>query len=298
MADLRLGYVGVGAMGLPMALNLRRADFPVTFVTGRAAAAEELVAAGAARAATAADVARGSDIVCLCVPADAEIEDALYRADGVLAGLQPGGVIVEMSTASPGVVRRAAERASAQGAQVLDCPVSGGVGGAQRGTLTLMVGGEAAVLERCRPALAAMGQNIYHVGPVGMGKTFKLINQMLHGAGLALAAEALALGARAGADLALLFDVVRNSSGDSRSWQSAVPVLRGPADSPVGFTLGLMRKDVRLALQLGQEQNVPLPTASAGYQQFAAAAALGLGQRNSGEVGRVMEHLLGVRFED
>jgi 3-hydroxyisobutyrate dehydrogenase-like beta-hydroxyacid dehydrogenase len=296
MPDLRLGYVGVGAMGLPMALNLRRAGFPVAFVTGRAAAADELVTAGAARHTTAREVAAASDMVCVCVPADTEIEDALYREDGILAGLAPGGVVIEMSTATPGVVQRAAERAAAQGLHILDCPVSGGVGGAQRGTLTLMVGGEAAVLERCRPALEAMGKQIFHCGPVGMGKVFKIINNMLGGVQAALAAEALALGVRAGADLKLLHQVVQVSSGDSAAWRGAVPTLTGPPDSPVGFKLDLMRKDVGLALQLGRESNVPLGIASAGYQQYTAAAAIGLGSRNSSEVGRVMERLLGFSF--
>jgi 3-hydroxyisobutyrate dehydrogenase-like beta-hydroxyacid dehydrogenase len=295
MPDLRLGYVGVGAMGLPMALNLRRAGFPVAFVTRRATAADELLAAGATRHETARAVAEASEIVCMCVPADAEVADAIERPDGILAGLAPGGVIVEMSTASPGVVQRAAERAAKQGVAVLDCPVSGGVGGARRGTLTLMVGGDAAVMERCLPALEAMGKQIYHVGPVGMGKVFKIINNMLGGVQSALAAEALALGVRAGADLKLLHQVVQVSSGDSAAWRGALPSLAAP-DGPVGFKLDLMRKDVGLALQLGRESNVPLTIASAGYQQFTAAAASGLGERNSAEVGRVLERLLGIRF--
>ncbi|MCC6628491.1 MAG: NAD(P)-dependent oxidoreductase [Chloroflexi bacterium] len=296
MPDLRLGYVGVGAMGLPMALNLRKAGFPVAFVTGRSAAAEPLLAAGATRYATARAVTEASDAVCLCVPADAEIDDSLDRADGILAGLAPGGVVIEMSTASPGVVQRAAVRAAARGGHVLDVPVSGGVTGAQKGTLTLMVGGDAAVLERCRPALAAMGTNIYHVGPVGMGKVFKIINNMLGGVQAALAAEALALGVRAGADLGLLHEVVKVSSGDSAAWRGALPALAAGEDGPVGFKLALMRKDVGLALQLGRDSDVPLTIASAGYQQYAAASANGLNDRNSAEVGRVIERLLGMRF--
>jgi 2-hydroxymethylglutarate dehydrogenase len=296
MPDLRLGYIGVGAMGLPMALNLRRAGFAVAFATRRQAAADELTGAGATRYATAREVAQASDAVCVCVPADPEVEDALHRPDGILAGLRPDGVVIEMSTASPGVVQRAAQAAAERGIHILDCPVSGGVGGAERGTLTLMVGGDATILERCRPALEAMGQQIYHVGPVGMGKVFKIINNMLGGVQAALAGEALALGARAGADLELLSQVIQASSGDSAAWRGAVPALRGPDDAPVGFKLDLMRKDVGLALQLGRDLNVPLSIASAGYQQYTAAAALDLGSRNSAEVGRVFERLLGIRF--
>lgn len=296
MSDLRLGYVGVGAMGLPMALNLRKAGFPVAFATRRSAAAAELTAAGATQHATLQAVAANSDIVCVCVPADAEIEDSLYRADGILAGLRPGGVIIEMSTATPGVVQQAATRAAAQGCHVLDCPVSGGVGGAQKGTLTLMVGGDEAILERCRPALDAMGTKIFHVGSVGMGKVFKIINNMLGGVQSALAAEALTLGLRSGADLALLHQVVQVSSGDSAAWRGAFPILAAGEDGPVGFKLDLMRKDVGLALQLGRELDTPLAVASAAYQQYSSAAAIGLGSRNSAEVGRVMERLFGFRF--
>jgi 2-hydroxymethylglutarate dehydrogenase len=296
MPELRMGYVGVGAMGLPMALNLRRAGFPVAFVTRREPAAAQLIAAGATRHPTARAVAAASDAVCLCVPADAEIEDALYRPDGILAGLAPGGIIVEMSTATPQVVQRAAERAAAQGVHILDVPVSGGVGGAQAGTLTLMVGGDTAALERVRPALAAMGRQITHVGPVGMGKAFKLINNLLLAAQVELAAEALALAARLGADIPLLDQVVRASSGDSFAWRWAVPVMTGPADSPVGFKLELMRKDIELALQLGRELNVPLAIASAAAQPYAAAVAAGLGERNTAEVCRVLERQLGLRF--
>ena len=296
MSTPRLGYIGVGAMGLPMALNLRRAGFPVAFSTRRQAAADELTAAGATRHPSPRDVAAASDIVCLCVPADAEVEDAIHRPDGILAGLAPGGVIVEMSTATPGVVQRAAAAAAGQDVQVLDCPVSGGVGGAQKGTLTLMVGGEAAVLERCRPALAAIGQHIYHVGPVGMGKVFKIINNMLGGVQAALAAEALALGARAGANLDLLHQVVQVSSGDSAAWRGAWSALKAGTEGPVGFKLDLMRKDVGLALQLGRDLSVPLTIAGVGYQQYTAAAASGLGARNSAEVGRVLERLLGLNF--
>jgi 3-hydroxyisobutyrate dehydrogenase-like beta-hydroxyacid dehydrogenase len=283
-------------MGLPMALNLRRAGFPVAFATRRDAAATELTAAGATRHATALEVAASSDVVCMCVPADAEVEDAILRPDGILAGLAADGVIIEMSTASPSVVQRAAQAAAERGVHVLDCPVSGGVGGAQKGTLSLMVGGEAAVLERCRPALAAMGSNIYHVGPVGMGKVFKIINNMLGGVQSALAAEALALGARSGADLELLYQVVQTSSGDSAAWRGAWTALKAGVDGPVGFKLDLMRKDVGLALELGKELKVPLAIAGVGYQQYTAATASGLGERNSAEVGRVLERLLGLDY--
>jgi 2-hydroxymethylglutarate dehydrogenase len=296
MAEPRVGYVGVGAMGLPMALNLRRAGFPVAFTTRREAAAAALTAVGATRHESPRAVAAASDIVCVCVPADAEVADAILRPDGALAGMAAGSVIIEMSTASPGVAQRVAAAAAARGVDLLDCPVSGGVAGAEKGTLTIMVGGEAAVLERCRPLLAAMGQKITLVGPVGMGKAFKIINNLLLGAHLALVGEALALGARVGADLNLLSEVVQSSSGDSFSWRWGVPGLLAAEPPPPSFLLDLMRKDVGLAVQLASDTNVPLTVGAAAYQQFVAAAAAGLGERNASEVGRLLERQLGIRF--
>lgn len=291
----RLGFIGVGAMGLPMARNLLRAGFPLAFCTRRDAAADTLIADGGARLADPAAVAARSDVILTCVPADAEVEAALLGARGALGPLREGGTIVELSTASPGVVRRVAEAARARGVAVLDAPVSGGTSGAEAGTLAIMVGGEAADLDACRPILDVIGEQIYHVGPVGMGKVFKLCNQYLVGATTALVGEALALGAKAGADPHLLVEVLSASSGSSRALTGAAPHLLAREPGPVGFRLDLMRKDVGLALALGAELRAPLATGAVAHQLYGLASAGGLGDRNYAELGRLLAQLAGAR---
>ena len=182
----RLGFIGVGAMGLPMGRNLLRAGYPLAFCTSRDAAAEALVAAGGARLADPAAVAGACDILLTCLPADAEIETAMLGEGGALDALREGGTIIELSTASPAIMRRLGERAASRGVAVLDAPVSGGTSGAEAATLAIMVGGAADDLDACRPILETLGKNIYHVGPVGMGKVFKLCNQYLAAANTAL----------------------------------------------------------------------------------------------------------------
>jgi 2-hydroxy-3-oxopropionate reductase len=287
----RLGFIGVGAMGLPMARNLLRAGYPLTFCTRRDAAAEALGAAGGERAADAAAVAAASDVLLTCLPADAEIAATLLGAGGALAALRPGATVIELSTASPEIVRALAD---AGDIAILDAPVSGGVSGAEAASLSIMVGGEAATLERCRPILAAMGQQIYHVGPVGMGKIFKLCNQYLNGATTALVGEALTLGAKAGADLPLLVEVISSSSGASRALTGAAPALLATTLPPVGFRLDLMRKDVGLALALGNEVGAPLATGAVAHQLYTAASASGLGGRNHTELGKLVAQLAGA----
>ncbi len=290
----RLGFIGVGAMGLPMAHNLLSAGYPLTFCTRRDAAAEALEGAGGERVADAVAVAAACDVLLTCLPADAEIAAALLGEGGAISALRSGATIIELSTASPEIVRALAEVGAPRGIAVLDAPVSGGVGGAEAASLSIMVGGDAAILERHRPILAAMGQQIYHVGPVGMGKIFKLCNQYLNGATTALVGEALTLGAKAGADLALLVEVIASSSGASRALTGAAPALLAATPPPVGFRLNLMRKDVGLALALGADVGAPLATGAVAHQLYTAASASGLGGRNHTELGKLFARLAGT----
>lgn len=290
----QLGFIGVGAMGLPMARNLLRAGYALSFCTRRDVAAEALVAMGGDRLPDAMAVAAASEVLLTCLPADAEIEAALLGENGALAALRPGATVIELSTASPALMRALAEAGVARGVTLLDAPVSGGVSGAEAATLSIMIGGETAILERCRPILAALGQQLYHVGPVGMGKVFKLCNQYLNGAATALVGEALTLGAKAGADLPLLVEVISASSGASRALTGAAPALLAATPPPVGFRLDLMRKDVGLALALGGEVGAPLMTGAVAHQLYGAASASGLGGRNHTELGKLFAQLAGT----
>ena len=292
----KLGFVGVGAMGLPMARNLLRAGFSLAFCTSRDAAAEALAPAGGVRLADPSAVAAWCDVLLTCLPADAEIEAALLGAGGALAALRPGGTLIELSTASPALMRRLAASAAARGVALLDAPVSGGTSGAEAASLAIMIGGDADALAACRPIFAAIGQHIYHVGPVGMGKVFKLCNQYLAGATTALVGEALTMAALAGADLPLLVEVISASSGASRALTGAAPHLLSPTPSPVGFRLDLMRKDLGLALALGAETRAPLATGAVAHQLYGAASAAGMGNRNFTELGALLAHLVGTQL--
>lgn len=292
----RLGFVGVGAMGLPMARNLLRAGYPLAFCTRNDNTAALLATDGGVRLEDSVAVATESDVLLTCLPADAEVEAVLLDPDGALAALRPGATIIELSTVAPVTVRRVADAAAARGIAVLDAPISGGTSGAEAGTLAIMVGGEADVLAACRPIFEVLGQQISHVGPVGMGKTFKLCNQYLVGATTALVGEALTMAAKAGANLPLLVDVISASSGASRALGGAAPNLLAAEPTPVGFRLDLMRKDLGLALALGAEMRAPLATGAVAYQLYGAASASGMGDRNFSELGLLLARLAGAEL--
>lgn len=290
----RLGFIGVGAVGQPMARNLLNAGYSVAFCTSRVATVDALIAVGGVQVADPVAVAGACDVLLVCLPADAEIESVLLAESGALDALREGGTIIELSTASPAIVRRLGEQAAARGIAVLDAPISGGTSGAEAATLAIMVGGAAADLAACRPILETLGKQIYHVGPIGMGKIFKLCNQYLAAANTALVGEALTLGAAAGADLPLLAEVIAASSGASRALGGAAPNLLTNELTPVGFRLDLMRKDLGLALALGAETRAPLATGAVAYQLYNAASASGMGDRNFSELGKLLAQLAGV----
>src|SRR5215475_2491253 len=206
----QVGFIGLGAMGLPMAKRVLRAGYRIstTFHRRREPAAE-LAEMGAEVLPTAGDVAKAADVVITILPADKELQEAVFGQAGILSGFGPGKVLVEMTTGTPSVMQEIATAVDRLGAGALDAPVSGGTPAAEQGTLTIMVGGEAALLDRCRPLLETMGTRIMHVGPAGQGKVVKIVNQMMAGVHLLLIGEAFALGAKCGADPRTLLEVIR-----------------------------------------------------------------------------------------
>jgi len=207
----------------------------------------------------------------------------------------PGKVLIEMTTALPSTVREIAAELAPAGVDVLDAPVSGGVKGAVDGTLTIMAGGEAAVLERCRPLLAAMGTKIVPVGGVGQGKVVKMVNQMMAAAHLVTIGEAFALGVRCGADPATLYEVIKDSSGYSRMMDARLPMLRAGTFTP-GFKLDLMKKDVNLALDSARAEGVPMLLGSVVGQILSAASAAGNGGADFAIAAQFLADLAGVRL--
>ena len=272
MAPVRVGWIGLGIMGWPMASNLRRAGFEVTAYNRGRARLEAWSAAGGRSAASLRGAAEHADVLVTMVSDTADVESVLFDESGAAEALRPGSITVDMSTISPSVTRAIARRLRERGIEHLDAPVSGGESGAMAATLSIMVGGEAAALERCRELFGALGQRVTHMGPSGAGQATKLVNQVAVLGNLAATCEALRLGRASGLDLARVVDAV--GSGAGASWQLA---NLGPkmfaGDFAPGFPVRLARKDLRLILEAARELRLPLPLVALVDQLFSALAA-------------------------
>jgi 3-hydroxyisobutyrate dehydrogenase-like beta-hydroxyacid dehydrogenase len=263
-------------MGKPMALNLLKAGFALTVHNRSRLPVDELVSLGARPYESPAETARHSDVLLICLPGPEEVEAVTTEA---LGGASAGSVFIDHSSVDPQTSRKIAAMASACGVEFLDAPVSGGVSGARDGTLTVMVGGERNVLDRCRPILEVIGRRIFRLGPVGSGSLAKLVNQAITAVAYSAVAEALVLGAKGGLSPALLLEVLSVSSARSRVLEQAGPaILEGRFDAE--FTLELAMKDLRLAIETGRALGVPLRTAVGAWSVYERAIAEGLGSRD------------------
>ncbi|HVX63613.1 MAG TPA: NAD(P)-dependent oxidoreductase [Pirellulales bacterium] len=289
-----IAFIGLGAMGRPMARNLLRAGHALTFCSRRAEVVREFEAAGARHATTPAEAARASDFVITIVTADKEVEEVTLGPNGVLEAAAPGKLLIEMSTIAPATARRLGERLRQAGMSMLDAPVSGGPGGAEAASLAIMAGGEAGDFERCRPVFEALGKHLFHVGPLGAGQTIKLVNQLIGGGIMTLIGEGFALARAAGADLETMVDVVRVSSGNSTLFEArARNYLLADQFAP-GFATELMHKDLRLAIQLADSLQVPLPVSAAAFQLYTMALNEGRGADDFASVAKVIERAAGL----
>ncbi len=263
--SLPVGFIGLGALGAPMAANLLAKGFALTVHNRHRERERTLAAAGARRAATPAQAARGAEVLALCLSDDAAVAEVLLgppggRAGAALTGLVPGSLVVDFSTIAPESSRRMAAALSANGVAYMDAPVTGGTEGARAGSLSILVGGGAADLERARPVLEAVGRRITHIGPVGAGQEAKAVNQVLVAGCYAAVAEAMALGQRLG----LPMEAVRQAlvDGAAGSWaleHRGGSMLRG--EFPLGFRLRLHRKDLAIALEAAAASGLGLPVA-------------------------------------
>ena len=277
MAIERVGFVGLGIMGAPMAANLLKAGFKVTVWNRTASRADGLVAAGAVLAGSPAEVAAASEVTVSCVTDSPDVEAVALGDGGIVEGAKPGSIYIDCSTISPDVARSVAEQLGKKQVQMLDAPVSGGDVGAKAGTLAIMVGGEDTTFERALPVLQAMGKTVVHVGPSGSGQVVKLCNQIAGGLHLLAMSEAIALARRAGVAPEKMLEVV--SAGAAGSWMLsnlAPRAVRG--DFEPGFMVELMQKDLRLVLESAASTNTPLPGTALVTQLFRMLEAQGRGR--------------------
>ena len=238
---MKIGFIGTGTMGQPMLANLIKKGFQAAAFDTVPAALDAAVRAGAARADSAAEAAQGSDLIITMLPSSANVEAAYLGAGGIVEGVAPGRLCVDMSTIDPGTSQRVAEQLGERGIRFLDAPVSGGVGGATAGTLAIMVGGDAADLEEARPALAAMGSNIIHVGAVGAGEVAKLCNNLISGAVAVAVSEAFRIGEAFGVDLQILTESSPNPRAPLGSWSTCI---RFPGSSTMPHRAGNTPRDL------------------------------------------------------
>lgn len=289
----RIGFIGLGIMGEGMARNLLRANFSLRVWNRTASRVEPLVDAGATAASSPAELAAQSDIIITCVSDTPDVEAVLLGPDGVIEGAQPGALVIDMSTINPLVTRTIAARLNERGVQMLDAPVSGGSEGAARGTLSIMVGGDAADVERAMPVLRAMGTTITHVGAQGDGQMVKLVNQILVVGNALAMSEALLFAQAGGLDLQKTLEAV--SPGAAGSWMLS---NRGPQilarDWRPGFTIDLQQKDLRLVLDAADALGTPMLGASLVFNLYRTLQARGLGAEGNHALIKALEQLANI----
>jgi 3-hydroxyisobutyrate dehydrogenase len=288
---LRIGFIGLGIMGKPMSKNLMNAGFPLT-VWNRSQPAMDLVSSwGATPARSPKEVAEKSDVVITIVTDSPDVEQVALGENGIIEGIAPGAVHVDMTTMSPLVTRHIASRLAEKGAYMLDAPVSGGDVGAKNATLSIMVGGPKEAFDRCLPAFEAMGKNIVHIGEEpGSGQFTKLCNQIAGGLHLLAMSEAIAFGKKAGLDLEKMLAAI--SKGAAGSWMLsnlAPRVING--DWEPGFMVKLQQKDLRLALEAAAQMDLPIPGTALVHQLFRAVQADGFGDKGTQSLIHALEKL-------
>ena len=285
---MNIAFLGLGAIGRPMAARIVAAGFPLAVWNRTAQRAADLSKeSGARHAKTPADAARDADVVITCLPVSPDVLALVDGPDGLLAGMKRGSTLVDCTSGDPATSRRIAERLAPAGVDFLDAPVSGGVSGAEKGALTVMVGGDAAVLDRVRPVLETFGQKIIHCGDVGAGDTVKAVNQAFLAVHLLAAAEGLATLVKEGVDPTVALEVINASSGRSNSSMNLIPERVLTRAFPRTFRLALLEKDIRNAAEMARNHRVPAAVIQLTADVFTIAR---------GELGEVADHVEIVRL--
>jgi 3-hydroxyisobutyrate dehydrogenase-like beta-hydroxyacid dehydrogenase len=288
----KIGFVGLGLMGSRMAMNLVRAGYAVTVYNRTPEKTKSLAEAGATVAGSLVEVAQNSEIVITMVSDSAALQSVVLEAGGLLEGLQPDSVLIDMSTVDPKTSRQIAEAVRAKGVHMLDAPVSGSTMMAEQGALSIMVGGEESIHQRVREVLLKMGSRTTHVGPNGAAASLKLAVNIVIGVTMQVLAESVVLAERAGVSPEIAVEVLSNSAVASPFLKYKAPQILQPL-GPTAFTANMMQKDFTLALQMAREVGVPLPATAAANEVMTMARGLGLGEQDFASVVTVLKQLSG-----
>lgn len=292
---MHIGFIGLGAMGRPMAKNLLQAGYALHVFDIVQAAVDELVAAGASAEKSNKDIAAVSDVVITMLPNSPHVKAAICGADGVLEGRHPGLRIIEMSSIAPLMTREVGAACAEAGVPMLESPVSGGVIGAADGTLSLMCGGDPALLEELRPILEVLSSSIVHCGGLGAGNTTKLVNQHIIAVEIAAVAEAFAMGQKAGVEPEVIFNAIHNGYAGSK-------VLEGKFTAAMdrqfkaGFRLDLHIKDLANALDTAHSVGAPMPLGSLVFDEMKYLSNIGMGGEDNAALMKYYERLAGIEF--
>jgi len=287
-----VGFIGLGRMGRHMARNLLRAGHVVTVYNRSQGAIDELVGAGARRAASPAEVAQNARVLLMCLPGPEDVDRTVRAA---LQGARVGDVFVDHSTIGVSDAKRMAELCSAHGVRFMDAPVSGGPWGAEGATLTIMCGADLDTFEQVAPILKAEGKQLYHLGPVGAGTVAKLCNNLLVAIHTAALSEAFVLGTKAGLDPKVLFEIIQGATGQSKQIERNLPKFIFAGDFAPAFSISHLHKDVALAVSLGKDQQVRMLLGAMTQQVLEEARASGHAEEDMSAMIRPLEDLTGVK---
>jgi 2-hydroxymethylglutarate dehydrogenase len=289
---MKLGFIGLGAMGKPMAKRLAEASYELSVFDVDEGAVAELAGVGARGCSSPLEVAGQAEIIFMSLPNSAIVGHVVTGDEGVLAGAKEGAVVIDLSSVDPDCSRRLAAQAAQKGIDYMDAPVSGGVSGAAAGTLTIMLGAKDGSVERVLPVLNQLGKKIVHVGDVGAGDAVKIVNNLLLGANMAALAEALVLGKKLGLEAGTMAEIIGQGSGKSYVLDAKMQNFIMKGNFKPGFAVDLQYKDLGLAMDAAKKTKMPLPMTSQAIQLFEMARAKGYGNEDMSSVIKVWEELM------
>jgi 2-hydroxy-3-oxopropionate reductase len=292
---MRIGFIGLGIMGKPMSLNVRKAGYELVVLETNKAAAE-LVAAGAKAVPTPKAVAEQADIVITMLPNSPQVREVVLGTNGVIEGAKPGTIVVDMSSIAPLVSQEIAGKLAERGVEMLDAPVSGGEPKAIEGTLSVMVGGKRDIFDRCYPVLKTMAASVVLTGDIGAGNVTKLANQVVVALNIAAMSEAFVLASKAGVEPQLVYEAIRGGLAGSTVLDAKAPLVMDRKFNP-GFRLNLHMKDLANVLETSHEVGVPLPLTAAVMEMMQALKVDGMGDQDHGALIRYYEKMAQIEVK-